>query len=235
MATNKSNTANTDTESQPATPSAPARKKRARRRPTRAPSRAKSAATAELKDKLSRYEGALESVQTAIMMVDRDLVVNYVNPATRKLLTKHEDALREVYAGFRADAIVGTCIDIFHKDPSHQRRMLANPANLPHSADISPGNLIFKIQVTAMYDSSGEYVGNCLEWYDVTETRQKETEVARLRTAVDGASTAIMMIDRDLVVTYVNNSTKELFIKRRKDLDETYPTFNQDNNVGTCI
>ncbi|MEM6531089.1 MAG: methyl-accepting chemotaxis protein [Myxococcota bacterium] len=235
MATSKSSTANTDTESlEPQVPATP-RKKRARRRPSRSPTRAKSASTAELKDKLSRYEGALESVQTAIMMVDRELVVNYVNPATTKLLSKHEDTLRSVYPGFRADQIIGTCIDIFHQDPSHQRRMLANPANLPHTADITPGDLIFKIQVTAMYDSAGDYVGNCLEWYDVTDVRRQETDVARLRTAVEGANTAIMMIDRDLVVTYVNKATLTLFDKRRNELAATYPMFNPDNIVGTCI
>ncbi len=43
-----------------------------------------------------------------------------------------------------------------------------------------------------------------------TSSAALQTEIARWRTAVGGAMTAIMMVDRDLVVTYVNDATREL-------------------------
>ncbi|GAB3378305.1 hypothetical protein GCM10027567_20490 [Spongiibacter taiwanensis] len=186
-------------------------------------------------NEVARLQTAVDSAMTAIMMVDRDLNVTYVNESTRALLGKHAKALAAVYPGFDANQIVGTCIDIFHKNPAHQRGLLANPANLPHSADIHVGELVFNINVTAQVDSKGNYIGNTLEWLDVTEQRARETEVARLQTAVDSAMTAIMMIDRDFNVTYVNASTQTLLEGHREALATVYPGFDVDNIVGTCI
>ncbi|CAA0091186.1 Methyl-accepting chemotaxis protein I [Zhongshania aliphaticivorans] len=184
---------------------------------------------------VARLQTAVGSAMTAIMMVDRDLVVTYVNDATASLLGSHRDAMAAVYPGFDVDNIVGTCIDIFHKNPAHQRGMLSDPSNLPHSVDINVGNLIFNINVTAQIGADGSYIGNTLEWLDVTETRAKETEVARLQTAVGSAMTAIMMVDRDLVVTYVNESTQTLLGRHRNAMAAVYPGFDVDNIVGTCI
>lgn len=189
----------------------------------------------EMEKELARWRTAVGGAMTAIMMVDRDLVVTYANEATQNLLKKHEADLQSIYPGFDADAIVGTCIDFFHAKPEHQRGLLADPANLPHSADIQVGPLTFNINVTAQVDDQGQYIGNTLEWLDVTEQRKHETNVARLQTAVDSAMTAIMMIDRDFNVTYVNEATKALLGGHREALQSVYPSFNPDEIVGTCI
>lgn len=123
---------------------------------------------------LLKLKGALEGVSNAIMMVDRELVVNYVNTATTKLLAEHVDAFRTLYAAFDPRKIVGTCIDVFHKEPQHQRRLLAEPKNLPYRTDISVGDLKFSLHVNAIYDAAGNYTGNTLEWADVTEIRKNE-------------------------------------------------------------
>ncbi|MGD8558519.1 MAG: methyl-accepting chemotaxis protein [Gammaproteobacteria bacterium] len=186
-------------------------------------------------DDLTRMKSAVDGALTAIMMVDRDLVITYVNESTRRLLTEHEDTLKRIFPSFSAERIVGTCIDIFHKNPDHQRRLLSNPANLPYTTDIVVGPLTFKINVTAQYDALGNYSGNTLEWSDVTELRKKETEVSRLQGTVDGAMTNIMMINRDLEITYVNNATKNLLTKHEEVLKKLYPSFTVENIVGTCI
>ena len=228
------------TEKRPNRRSASAKKRPTRRNsPVKTEVRAKNAARGvdveHLQDQLARFEGALHALQTAIMMVDRDLVVTYANPATVSLLKKYEAELQAQYRGFDAANIVGTCIDIFHKNPSHQRRMLADPRNLPHIADIKVGPLTFEIQVSAVLDAQSEYVGNCLEWYDVTEQRRRATEVSRLTTAIEGADTALMMIDRDLCITYVNQATRKLFARREAELKAIYPSFDPSGILGTNI
>ena len=178
---------------------------------------------------------AVEGAMTAIMMIDRDLNVTYANKSTIDLLKKHEDTLRSVYPGFNASNLIGTCIDSFHANPAHQRQLLSNQNNLPYSTDIVVGPLTFRINVTAQVDASGEYVGNTMEWSDVTELRAKETEVTRLQGTVDGAMTSIMMIDRDLVITYANKSTVDLLTKHQAALLTVFPGFNVQNLIGTCI
>ncbi len=39
----------------------------------------------------------------------------------------------------KVEDLVGQSIDIFHKNPAHQRRLLADPNNLPHRARITIG------------------------------------------------------------------------------------------------
>lgn len=196
---------------------------------------AESVNDAAVQEELVRLRSAVGGAMTAIMMIDRDLVITYANQATWDLLKANEAELVSVYPGLNLDNLIGTCIDIFHANPAHQRGLLANPANLPHSADIQVGPLTFNINVTAQLDENGEYIGNTLEWLDVTETRKKELEVTRLQSAVGGAMTAIMMIDRDLVITYANEATQKLLKANEADLLAVYPGLNLDNLVGTCI
>ena len=186
-------------------------------------------------DELMKMKSAVDGALTAIMMIDRDLNITYANQSTIKLLKENEETLRSIYPGFSADSIVGTCIDTFHKNPAHQRQILSNPANLPYSTDIKVGPLTFRINVTAQTDAMGNYTGNTLEWSDVTELRRKETEVARLQGTVDGAMTAFMMINRELEITYVNQSTRNLLKEHEVTLRGIYPGFSADNIVGTCI
>lgn len=184
---------------------------------------------------LVRMRSAVDNAMTAIMMIDRDFVITYANNATINLLSTHEAILRTIYPGFDASKIIGACIDQFHKNPSHQRSLLNDPKNLPYSTDIAVGPLKFRLNVTAMINAKGEYIGNTLEWSDVTDLRQRESDVVRLQGTVDGAMTAIMMIDRDLKITYANNSTTELLSRHESVLKSLYAGFDLKKLVGTCI
>ncbi|MGD8567887.1 MAG: methyl-accepting chemotaxis protein [Gammaproteobacteria bacterium] len=184
---------------------------------------------------VSRLQGTIDGAMTAFMMVNRNLEITYVNESTRKLLRQHEQVLRDLYAGFTADGIVGTNIDIFHKNPAHQRRILENPANLPYSTDIQVGPLMFNINVTAIKDREGEFVGCALEWSDVTELRKKETEVARLQSAIDGANANFMLCDGDLNITYVNPSVVNMLSRRQSELRKIWPNLDTNNLVGQNI
>ncbi len=186
-------------------------------------------------EEINRLRAMVDGAQSAIMNIDRDLVITYVNEETKTLLSRHETELKQLYPGFSMERLVGTCIDIFHKNPAHQRGMLSNPANLPYDTDIDVGPLKFHIHVTAVNDLNGDYVGNTLEWADVTDLRKKETEVMRLQGTVDNAMTAIMMIDRDLVITYANHSTVKLLEEHEEALRMVYPGFDVKNILGTCI
>ncbi len=187
------------------------------------------------KEQAERLQKAIDGAQTAMMMIDRDLKITYANESTMAILEKYEDTLRSIYPGFRSDKLIGSCIDMFHKNPAHQRGLLDNPANLPYETDIVVGPLTFNIRVAAVRNLDGEYVGNVLEWSDVTELRQNEMEVSRLKSAIQGADTAIMMCDNDLTITYVNPAVVELLRLRQDKLRSAFPGFDVDNLVGQSI
>ena len=186
-------------------------------------------------EQAQRLQKAVDGAQTAMMTIDRNLVITYLNEQTQKIMDQHGTALRSLYPSFDAKKMVGTCIDIFHKNPAHQRRMLENPANLPHETDIHVGPLVFRIRVSAIHDIKGVYVGNTLEWSDVTELRKKEIDVARLQSAIDGATANLMICDSNLHITYVNPSVLNMLSKRQDTLRKIFPGFNVNELVGKNI
>jgi len=193
-----------------------------------------AAASSEVVE-LRKMHTAVDNAMTAIMMIDRDLVINYANKSTVALLRKHETTLRSIYPAFNVEKLVGTCIDIFHKNPAHQRTLLSDPSRLPYSTDIQVGPLVFRINVTALRDDAGAYIGNALEWSDVTEMRAKDNEVTKVRGAMEGAMTCIMMVDRDFNVIYANKSTVDLLSKHQATLRGLFPGFDAKKIVGSNI
>ncbi len=182
-----------------------------------------------------RLQGALDQSATPIMMVDRDFIITYVNAATLKLLQTNEDTFAKVYPGFSADKekVLGACIDMFHKNPAHQRKLLDDVNNLPWSTDINVAHLKFSLNVTAILDASGNYIGNSLEWQDVTEARARAIEVGRLSSAVDGMTTNLMMADTDGNIVYCNPAVIKMLARRETELRSALPAFSVATVVGS--
>ena len=178
---------------------------------------------------------SLDNSQANVLMCDRNLVVTYINQAAQKKLKALEDEIRKVLPAFNADHIVGTCIDSFHKTPDRQRRILDNPANLPYKADIQLGPLTLSLTVSAITSQTGEYLGNTLEWEDVTAKRRIERDMTLLKTSLDNATTNVLMCDRNLTVTYINKTAMNKLKTLEGEIRKVLPSFNADRIVGTCI
>ena len=125
---------------------------------------------------------AVESASTPMMMVDRDFLITFVNDATSEMIETNLSVFQAAYPGIDFDNIVGVSIDLFHKQPQHQRRMLAHPLREPHKAEISVGDLRFSLRVSSV-EADGEYLGNVLEWSDVTEMRKHAGMLAAISKA----------------------------------------------------
>lgn len=138
------------------------------------------------------------------MAIDRDFVVRYVNQATMDLLRRNAEAFQELWPGFDPETIVGTNIDLFHKNPAHQRQLLSDPSRLPHRTDISVGDQKFALAVNAVFDAEQNYVGNVLEWDDVGEQRVNSGMIAALH-----RSQAMIEFDLEGRVQHAN----ELFLQ----------------------
>ncbi len=119
--------------------------------------------------KINRLAGFVENNPGNMIAADQDLVIQYMNPASTKVLKT-----LETYLPVKVDDIVGQSVDIFHKNPAHQRKILSNPANLPHEAMIQVGPEILKLSITANVDDNGEYLGPMVDWGIVTEQVKKE-------------------------------------------------------------
>jgi hemoglobin-like flavoprotein/uncharacterized protein YoxC len=132
------------------------------------------------------FRAMVEASPSPLMMCDRDFVIRYANEAAIRNLERIEHTLP-----VRARDIVGMSIDVFHKNPSHQRRILSDPRNLPHYARIRLGDEVLDLRVYAAMDSRGEYLGPCLAWAIVTHEDRAEKEAARkIESAADRLGSA---------------------------------------------
>ena len=111
-----------------------------------------------------RFQSMLENAPTNVMMADPDLNVIYANPASIKTL----EQLKE-YLPVPVAQVVGSNIDIFHKDPAYQRKILSDPKNLPVQAKIQIGPEVADLLVSPIFDHNGIYLGPMLTWEVVTE------------------------------------------------------------------
>ena len=81
----------------------------------------------------------------------KTLVIDYANRSSIETLNKLAHLLPR---GVTGDNIVGQCIDVFHARPEHQRRLLADPRNLPHQAIIRLGPELLDLYVDALWAGS---------------------------------------------------------------------------------
>jgi methyl-accepting chemotaxis protein len=116
-----------------------------------------------------QLSGYVENNPANMMAADTDLNIVYINPASVKTLSTLEQ-----YLPVKANNIVSQSIDIFHKNPANQRKILSDPRNLPHVALIQVGPEILELVVSANFDSNGTYFGPLVAWSIVTERVKNE-------------------------------------------------------------
>ena len=121
---------------------------------------------------MAQIAGLVENNPVNMMYADRDLNLAYINPAGKDVLRGVEGV-----TGIKVDDMVGKSIDIFHQNPAGPRKILSDPRNLPHRAEIVVGEATFDLLVSAIYDHEQNYLGPMVTWEDVTEKLRTEKEV----------------------------------------------------------
>ena len=173
-------------------------------------------------DAAAKAYNMMQSLPMNVLVCDAEtLTINYANPASVEVLRTMEDLLP---SGVNADNIVGQCIDVFHKHPEHQRQMLRDPGNLPHTALIRLAAEILELNVVGLFDEQGNFTDLMLTWAIVTEREQ-------LKRMVDVMPLNVMMADpKSLEITYVNQTS----IETLKPLASLLPV-PPEKLMGTCI
>lgn len=124
---------------------------------------------------------ALDSSATSTMIADTDYNLLYTNAALDTMMSIAESDLRKELSNFEADNLVGKNIDIFHKNPAHQRAML-DKLNDTYSTDIVIGSRTLTITATPIIDGS-KRVGTVVEWIDRTAEVAIEKDIDQIITA----------------------------------------------------
>ena len=175
----------------------------------------------------NQFEQMLDDVPVAVMTCTlSDFRIDYVNSESVERLKDIEHVLP-----CKADEIVGQSIDIFHKHPEHQRKMLRDPSNLPHRALIEVGGEYLDLHVTALRDEKGNYRGPMLAWSVVTDRVQAEKAARQQQQMLNQLPLAVMFLEpENFNITFANDSSIETLRK----LEHLLPC-KADALVGQCV
>jgi methyl-accepting chemotaxis protein len=142
-----------------------------------------------------RIRSALENVTTNVMIADADRNIVYVNAPLSRMLLAAQDDLRRELPGFDANDLLARNIDVFHKHPEHQARLLAS-LQKTHTAQIRVGGRTMRLIVNPVLDSGGNRLGFVVEWADRTDEVAVEEEIAGIvRSAAAGDLSGRVRLD----------------------------------------
>jgi methyl-accepting chemotaxis protein len=127
-------------------------------------------------DENIRVRRALDACTANTMVADNDLNVVYANEAVLGMLNTAESDIRKQLPNFSTKEVLGSNIDIFHKNPSHQRQMLGALANT-YRTQIDVGGRKFALIANPISNEEGERIGTVVEWNDRTQEVAVEEEV----------------------------------------------------------
>ena len=146
---------------------------------------------------------AAKVVSANLMIADNDLKIVYMNDAVTDLLRAAESDLKKELPHFNVDTLVGTNIDVFHKNPQHQRKMLASLSDV-HRATIQIGNRKFDLVATPVKGSDGSRTGVVVEWSDASVRLQNLDFGAQVAAA--NRSQAVIEFNMDGTVRSANEN-----------------------------
>jgi methyl-accepting chemotaxis protein len=127
----------------------------------------------------ARIKAALDKASASVMLADEELNIIYINEAAQKLFRESQAEFRRDLPALDADRIVGSSIDVFHKSPAHQRRILA-AQRTTHTAEVRVGGRAMRIAASPVLDAAGKRLGTVVEWWDRTEEVRGEDQLAAI-------------------------------------------------------
>ncbi|MEZ4331085.1 MAG: methyl-accepting chemotaxis protein [Myxococcota bacterium] len=117
----------------------------------------------------ARLRACVAGLPYNVMTVNENLELVYMNPAAEAGLRK-----LQAFLPVRVDDLIGTCIDVFHKDPALQRRVLQDRTRLPYLAKFELGPEKIELTATAAFDEDGAFIGATAAWAVVTEQTKRQ-------------------------------------------------------------
>lgn len=184
-----------------------------------------------------RLRVSLDKANTQIMLADNDFNIIYMNESLHRMMGQNQDVFKTLKSDFDADKLVGQSIDVFHKNPQHQRKLLETLTD-SYKAEIALEHLTFRLIATPIIDDQGQRLGTSLEWADISKEKALLVTAqnnARVRAALDGVTTCVMMADADNVITYLNDSVTDMLRDAEQDIRKELPQFGLEKLVGSNI
>jgi methyl-accepting chemotaxis protein len=158
--------------------------------------------------KLAEIMSMVENAPVNVMACDLDRTVTYLNPRSRDTLKKLEK-----YLPIAIEKIVGSKIDVFHKNPDHQARIIADRKNLPHRAIIQVGPEKLDLLVSSTVDQAGNHTGTMITWDIVTKKLETEAQMVTFAAMVELSPINTLLADTEFNLVYMNKASEKTLRK----------------------
>ncbi|GAB5499983.1 MAG: methyl-accepting chemotaxis protein [Pseudohongiellaceae bacterium] len=183
------------------------------------------------------YKSALDNTNANIMIADKDNSIIYMNSAADSLFKTQEKEIQKHLPDFDAYSLIGSSMDVFHKDPAHQKALIeALTKTYKSSAVIA--DITFSIIASPIFDSNGYRIGTVVEWEDISKemlARRQAAANSRLSQALNCASANIMVADADDTIIYMNDTVRAMFTAAESDIREELQHFNVSTLIGQSM
>ena len=131
-------------------------------------------------------QSVIDRLAMSVMMCDKDYKIVYANK-------KAVDTLRTIehLLPIKVDNLIGTNIDIFHKNPAHQRGLLADSSRLPHNAKFNIGPETMRLSANILQDYNGRFNGAFIDWDIITAQVKAEEAVQQAQAQIKNVIQAV--------------------------------------------
>ncbi|TGL99621.1 methyl-accepting chemotaxis protein [Leptospira jelokensis] len=181
---------------------------------------------------------ALYSVSTNVMISDLNLDVVYMNKSIHKMFSNSESDIQKQIRNFSLKNLMGSNIDSYHKDPSHQRKLLGTFTS-EHKTSIIIGNREFNLIANPILTDKGERLGSVVEWADVTESNAHARAVDRSQAMIEFKMDGTILTANENFLTLMGYSLAEIkgqhhrmFVESKEANSEEYRQFWVSLNRG---
>lgn len=151
----------------------------------------------------ARQVAVLENLSGNVMIADNNRNIVYLNKALESFLKESETAIQRDLPAFKVADLVGANIDIFHKNPDHQKHMIAK-MDKPFETMIEVGGAKFDLLAKPVLDSKGKHIGSVVEWRDAVHRIEREDYKAQIEAV--GRSQAVIAFTPDGVILDANEN-----------------------------
>ncbi|XDD47968.1 methyl-accepting chemotaxis protein [Leptospira sp. WS39.C2] len=181
---------------------------------------------------------ALDSVSTNVMISDLNLDVVYMNKSIHKMFANSEVDIQKQIRNFSLKNLMGSNIDGYHKDPSHQRKLLASFTS-EHRTSIKIGNREFTLIANPILTEKGDRLGSVVEWADVTESNAHSRAVDRSQATIEFKLDGTILTANENFLTLMGYGLQEIkgqhhrmFVDSKESNSDSYRQFWTNLNRG---
>lgn len=188
-----------------------------------------------------RIKIALDNSATKVMIADPDRAIIYMNKSAMAMFSKAESAIKTQLPNFNVGTLLHSKIEYIHPQPDQLQQLLATLTS-SQETQFKLGGRSFTFAANPVVNDQGQRLGSVVEWEDITEqlaaleAEQKlAAENLRIKIALDGSATNVMIADNERNIIYANRSVIDMLRNAERDIQKSLPNFSANGLLGSNI